>query len=113
MIRSVPIRHPQVPIFSGFSLWHTHCARGQAMNENDLSMHSTHSPSDDVRSGVQSLIDQSHPIESGTLTIAQPYSRENLRTKSSWRTITYRASLLAFLVLAALTWTQCDFSGRE
>src|SRR5262245_40437417 len=83
------------------------------MNENDLSMHSTHSPSDDIRSGVQSLIDQSHPIESGTLTIAQPCSGENLRAKSSWRTITYRASLLAFLVLAALTWTQCDFSKQE
>jgi hypothetical protein len=27
--------------------------------------------------------------------------------------MTYPASLLAFLVLAALTWSQCDFSGRE
>ena len=83
------------------------------MSENDLSMHSADSPSDEIRSAVQGLIDQSHAIESGTLTIAQPYSGENLREKSSWWTITYRASLLAFLVLAALTWTQCDFSGRE
>ena len=83
------------------------------MNENDLSIHSTHSASDNIQSDVQSLIDQSRPIESGTLTIAQPYSGENLPEKSSWRTISYRASLLAFLVLAALTWTQCDFSRRE
>ena len=90
----------------------THCARGKSMNKNDLSMHSTYSPSGEVRPGVQSLIDQKRPVESRTLTIAQPYSGENLRAKS-WRTITYRASLLALLVLAALTWTQCDFSGRE
>src|SRR5262249_45457556 len=42
----------------------------------------------------------------------QSHSEENHRTKS-WRAITYQASLLAFLVLAALAWTQCDFSGRE
>ena len=70
------------------------------------------SASSDFRPGVQSLIDQNRPVESGTLPIAQPHSGENLRAKS-WRTITYRASLLAFLVLAALAWTQCDFSGRE
>ena len=80
------------------------------MNKNDLSIHSTYSPSDEGRPGVQSLIDQNRPVESGTLPIAQP--GENLRAKS-WSAITYRASLLAFLVLAALAWTQCDFSGRE
>jgi hypothetical protein len=47
-----------------------------------------------------------------TLTIAQPHSRQNLRRKSWWA-ITYPASLVVFPVLAALTWTQCDFSGRE
>jgi len=82
------------------------------MNKNDLSIHSTYSPSDEVRPGVQSSIDQNRPVESGTLPIAQPHSGGNLRAKS-WRTISYRASLLAFLVLAALTWAQCDFSGRE
>ena len=66
----------------------------------------------EIRPGVQSSIDQNRPVESGTLPIAQPHSGENLRAKS-WRTITYRASLLALLVLAALAWTQCDFSGRE
>ena len=50
--------------------------------------------------------------ESGTPVIAQPPSRQNLRGKSWW-TITYPASLVVFPVLAALTWTQCDFSGRE
>ena len=82
------------------------------MNKNDLSMHSTYLPSGEIRPGVQSSIDQNRPIESGTLSIAQPHSRENLRAKSWWA-IPYRASLLAFLVLAALTWSQCDFSGRE
>jgi hypothetical protein len=82
------------------------------MNKNDLSMHSTYSPSAEIRPGDQSLIDQNRPVESGTLTIAQPQSGKNVRAKS-WRAITYRTSLLAFLVLAALAWTQCDFSGRE
>lgn len=41
--------------------------------------------------------------------MGQPPSRQNLRARSSWA-ISYRASLLAFLVLAALTSTQCDFS---
>ena len=82
------------------------------MNENNVSMHSTYSPSGEIEPGDQSLSDQNRPAESGTLTIAQPHSRQNLRTKSWWA-ITYRASLLVFLVLAALTWTQCDFSGRE
>ena len=40
--------------------------------------------------------------------MGQPPSRQNLRARSSW-TISYRASLLALMVLAALTWTQCDF----
>src|SRR5262249_47261989 len=30
----------------------------------------------------------------------------------SWWAVRYRAILLALLVLAALAWTQCDFSGR-
>jgi hypothetical protein len=82
------------------------------MNKNDLSMHSPYLPSGEIRPGVQSLIDQNRSVESETLTMAQPHSGENLRAKS-WRTITYRASPLALLVLAALAWTQCDFSGRE
>jgi hypothetical protein len=75
-------------------------------------MHSTYSPSGEIEPGDLSLSDQNRPAESGTLTIAQPHARQNLRRKSWWA-ITYRASLLVFLVLAALTWTQCDFSGRE
>jgi len=78
-------------------------------------MHSTYSPSGEIRPGDQSLRNQNRqnrPTESGTLPIAQPHSGEDHRAKS-WRTIIYRASLLAFLVLAALTWTKCDFSGRE
>jgi hypothetical protein len=82
------------------------------MKKNNISMHSTYSPSGEIRPVGQSLINQKRPVESGTLAIAQPYSEESLRVKS-WGTITYRASLLALLVLAALTWTQCDFSGRE
>jgi len=82
------------------------------MNKNDVSMHSTYLPSGEIRPADQSLRNQNRPIESGTLTIAQPHSGENVRAKS-WRAITYRASLLALLVLAALTWTQCDFSRRE
>jgi len=82
------------------------------MNKNDVSMHSAYSPSGKIRPGDQGLRDQNRSVESGSLTIAQPHSGENLRAKS-WRAMTYRASLLALLVLAALTWTQCDFSGRE
>jgi hypothetical protein len=82
------------------------------MNKNDVSMHSTYLPSGEIRPGDQSLRNQNRPVESGTLTIAQPHSGENVRGRS-WRAITYRASLLALLVLAALTWTQCDFSRRE
>ena len=82
------------------------------MNENNVSMHSTYSPSGEIEPGDQSLSDQNRPAESGTLTIAEPHSKQNLRRKSWWA-ITYRASFLVFLVLAALTWTQCDFSGRE
>src|SRR5262245_62174719 len=82
------------------------------MNENDVSMHSTYLPSGEIRLGNQSLRDQNRLVESGALTIAQPYSAENHRGKLRWAII-HRASLLAFLILAALTWTQCDFIGRE
>src|SRR5262245_34068604 len=75
-------------------------------------MHSTYSPSGEIRSGDQSLRDQNRPVESATPTIAQPHSGENLRAQSWWA-IAYRASLLALLVLAALTWMQCDFGRRE
>ena len=82
------------------------------MNENDLSMRSTHSPSREIRAGIRSLGDLNEPVETATLTRAQPNCGENLRAKS-WRTITYPASLLVLLVLAGLIWTQFDFSGRE
>ena len=82
------------------------------MNKNGVSLRSTYSPSGEIEPGDQSLRDQNRPVENGTLAIAQPRSGENLRAKS-WCAISYRASLLAFLVLAALAWTQCDFSGRE
>jgi hypothetical protein len=82
------------------------------MNENDALMRSTYSPFGEIGAGDQSLRDQNRSIESETLTIAQPESGENLRAKSWWA-ISYRANLQAFLVLAVLTWTQCDFSGRE
>jgi hypothetical protein len=82
------------------------------MNKNDISLRSTYLPPGEIRTGDQNLTDQNRPAESGTLTIVQPHSGENLRPKSRW-TITYQASLLAFLILSVLTWTQCDFSGRE
>jgi hypothetical protein len=82
------------------------------MNENGVSLRSTYSPSGEIEPGDQSLRYQKRSVENGTLTIAQPHSGENLRAKS-WCAISYRASLLAFLVLAALAWTQCNFSGRE
>jgi hypothetical protein len=82
------------------------------MKKNDVLTQSTYLPSVEIRPGDQSLRDQSRPIESGTLTIAQPHSGETLRAKSWW-VITYQASLLAVLVLTALAWTQYDFSGRE
>jgi len=74
-------------------------------------MHSTYAPGE-IRSGDQSLRDQNRSVETGALTIPQPHSGENLRARSS-RAIIYLASLLAFLVLAVLTWTQFDFSRRE
>jgi hypothetical protein len=82
------------------------------MNEKNVSMRSTYFASGEIRSGDQSPRHQNHSVESGTLTITQPHSGENLRAKLWWA-ISYRASLLLFLVLAALTWTQCDFSGQE
>src|SRR5215467_7831990 len=75
-------------------------------------MRSTYSPYGHIRPGDQSLRDQHRSAEGGALTIPQPHSGENQRAKS-WRTITYRASLLAFLFLAALAWERCDFSGQE
>jgi hypothetical protein len=75
-------------------------------------MRPTYSDYAEARRGDQSLKDQNRSVESGTLTVAQPHSGENLRAKLWWA-ISYRASLLPFLVLAALTWTQCDFSGQE
>ena len=80
---------------------------GKFVNENNLSMHSTDSPYD-IEPGDQSVSDQNCPAEKATFTMGQPPSRQNLRARSSWA-ISYRASLLAFLVLAALTCTQCDF----
>ena len=82
------------------------------MKKNDVLTQSTYLPSVEIRPGDRSLRDPNRSVESGTLTITQPHSGENLRAKSWWA-ITYRTSLLAFLVLAALAWTQCDFSGRE
>ena len=81
------------------------------MKKNDVLTQSTYLPSVEIRPGDRSLRDPNRSVESGTLTITQPLW-ENLRAKSWWA-ITYRTSLLAFLVLAALAWTQCDFSGRE
>jgi hypothetical protein len=74
-------------------------------------MHSTYAPRE-IRSGDQSLRDQDRSVETGALAIPQSHSGENLRARSS-PAIIYRASLLAFLVLAVLTWTQFDFSRRE
>jgi hypothetical protein len=82
------------------------------MNTNDVLMRSAYSPSGEIGPGDQSLRDQNRPVESGTLTITKPHSEENLRAKSWWK-ISYRARLPAFLVLMALTWTQCDFTRQE
>jgi hypothetical protein len=82
------------------------------MSNNDVLMRSAYSPSGEIGPGDQSLSDQNRAVESGTLTITKPHAGENHRAKS-WRAITYRASLLAFLVLMALTWAQCDFSKQE
>ena len=82
------------------------------MNTNDVLMRSACSSSGEIGPGDQSLRDQNRPVESGTLTITKPHSERNLRAKSWWK-ISYRASLPAFLVLMALTWTQCDFSRQE
>ena len=79
------------------------------MNEKNVSMRSTYFASGEIRSGDQSL---RHRNRNHSVAITQAHSAENIRAKSWWA-ISYRASLLAFLVLAALTWTQCDFSGRE
>jgi len=82
------------------------------VNENNVSTHSTYSPSGEIELGDQSLSGQNRPAESATLTIAQPHSRQNHRRKSWWA-ITYRASLVVFPVLAVLTWTKYDFSRQE
>ena len=81
-------------------------------SEVTYAMRSTYSPYGETRPSDQNLKDQNRSVESGTLPIAQPHSEGNHRERS-WRAITYRASLLAFLLLAALAWTRCDFSGRE
>ncbi|HET8564523.1 MAG TPA: hypothetical protein VFM35_11680 [Candidatus Binatia bacterium] len=75
-------------------------------------MHSTYSPYGEIGPRDQSLRDQNRSVESGALTIPQPHSEENHRARSR-RAITYQVLLLLFLFLAALAWTQCDFSGRE
>src|SRR5262249_32465965 len=86
---------------------------GKCMDTNDVLMRSAaYSPSGETGPGDESLRDQNRPVESGTLTITKPHSEENLRAKSWWK-ISYRASLPAFLVLMALTWTQCDFGRQE
>ena len=82
------------------------------MNKNGVSPRSTYSPSGEIDPGDQSSRDQNRSVENRTLTIAQPHSGENLRAKSWWA-ISYRARLLAFLVLTAFAWAQCDFSNRE
>jgi hypothetical protein len=86
------------------------------MNTNDVLMRSAYSPSGEIGPGDQSLRDHNCPVESETLTVTKPHtkphSEENLRAKSWWK-ISYRASLPAFLVLMALTWTQCGFSREE
>ena len=51
------------------------------MNKNNVSMHSTYSPSGEIEPGDQSLSDQNRPVKSESLTIAQPHSRENLSQK--------------------------------
>ena len=82
------------------------------MNKNGISLRSTYSRPGEIRPGQQSLRDQHRPIENGTLTTAQPYAADN-RGGQSRLVISRRASLVVFLVLAALTWTQCDFSRRQ
>ena len=82
------------------------------MNTDDILTRSAYSTSGETGPGDESLRDQNRPVESGTLTITKRHSGENLRAKSWWE-ISYRASLLAFLVLAAFAWTQRDFSRRE
>src|SRR5262249_9242459 len=74
-------------------------------------MSSTYAPRE-IRSRDQCLTDQNRSVETGALTIPQPHSGENLRARSS-RAIIYLASLLTFLVLAVLTWTQFNFSRPE
>jgi hypothetical protein len=82
------------------------------MNKNNVSLRSTYSPSGEIEPGDQGLRNQHRLSESGTLAMAQPNLGKNLRAKSWWA-IGYRARLLAFLVLAALAWTHCDFSRQE
>src|SRR5215813_9990303 len=81
------------------------------MKKNDVLMQSTYLPLVKFDRAIR-VRDPNRSVESGTLAITQPHLGKNLRAKSWWA-ITYPASLLAFLVLAALTWTQCDFSRRE
>jgi hypothetical protein len=80
------------------------------MDKHDVSIQST--SCGELRTRLLSLSDRNRPVESGTLAIGRPHSWKSHRAKSWWA-ITYRTSLLAFLVLVALALTQCDFRGRE
>ena len=82
------------------------------MNRNSASMRSTYSPRGEIGAGDPSLREQNRPVECEAFTIAQPHSGKNHRARPWWA-ISHRVRLLAFLVLADLTWTQCDFSNRE
>jgi len=75
-------------------------------------MRSTYSPRGEIGAGDPSLREQNRPVECEAFTIAQPHSGKNHRARPWWA-ISHRVRLLAFLVLADLTWTQCDFSNRE
>jgi hypothetical protein len=75
-------------------------------------MGATYSPHDETRPGNQSLSDHNRSFASGTLTVAQLQSAENLRA-NSWRAVAYGVILLFFLFLGLLIGTQRDFRGRE
>ena len=74
-------------------------------------MHSTYSPSGETRTRLSEL-KRSTPSRRKR---NSHYSATSLEAESSQKVVGdhHRASLVVFPVLAALTWTQCDFSGRE